>query len=239
MSGRIAVFASGGGTNLQALLDHFSDSGAGEIALVVADRMGTGAVERAARAGIQAQVIEVEGRPEAAVAADTLDALRAARVDVVALAGYLKLLPVDLVRRFAYRILNIHPALLPAFGGRGMYGQRVHRAVLQSGCRVTGATVHFVNEQYDEGRVVAQWPVPVLPGDTPEALAARVLEVEHVLYPAAVEWLVTTLAAASGGADEAAPAPSAPDGPSEMGGFRLAAAGPPDASHIRHLLGLN
>jgi folate-dependent phosphoribosylglycinamide formyltransferase PurN len=97
------------------------------------------------------------------------------------------------VSRFRERIVNIHPALLPAFGGKGMYGMRVHGAVLRMGCRVTGATVHHVDERYDEGRPIAQWPVPVLDGDTPEALAARVLRVEHRLYPLALETLARSL----------------------------------------------
>jgi phosphoribosylglycinamide formyltransferase 1 len=95
---------------------------------------------------------------------------------------------------FHQRIVNIHPALLPAFGGAGMYGRHVHEAVIEAGCRVTGTTVHWVDERYDEGRIIAQWPVPVLAGDTPEVLAARVLRVEHRLYPAVLDALVHPLA---------------------------------------------
>jgi folate-dependent phosphoribosylglycinamide formyltransferase PurN len=109
------------------------------------------------------------------------------RIDVVVLAGWMQLVPLGVVERFHGRMLNIHPALLPAFGGKGMYGIRVHRAVIESGARVSGATVHLVSDRYDEGRIVAQWPVPVLPGDTPETLAARVLAVEHRILPLAVE----------------------------------------------------
>jgi folate-dependent phosphoribosylglycinamide formyltransferase PurN len=107
-------------------------------------------------------------------------------VDLVVLAGYLKLVPADAVSAFDGRMINIHPALLPSFGGPGMYGIRVHRAVLASGATISGATVHLVNAEYDRGPIVAQWPVPVQPGDTPEALAARILEVEHLLLPAVV-----------------------------------------------------
>src|SRR5690606_35781064 len=125
---------------------------------------------------------------EAGAGADALlRLLEDAGIDLIALAGYLKLVPREVVDRFRDRILNIHPALLPAFGGHGMYGLRVHRAVLASGAKVSGATVHLVDERYDEGPIVAQWPVPVLPGDTPARLAARVLKVEHILYPLAVE----------------------------------------------------
>ncbi len=104
-------------------------------------------------------------------------------------AGYLKLIPPSVVRRFSGRMLNLHPALLPSFGGKGMYGRRVHEAVLEAGVRLSGVTVHFVNEEYDRGQILAQWPVAVVPGDTPETLAARIHQVEHRLYPAAADRL--------------------------------------------------
>ena len=112
--------------------------------------------------------------------------LEAARIDLLVLAGYLKLVPPDVVRRYQGRIINIHPALLPDFGGPGMYGARVHRAVLASGAGESGATVHLVDEMYDRGPILGQARVPVLPGDTAESLASRVLDVEHQLLPAAV-----------------------------------------------------
>lgn len=243
MSIRVAVFASGAGSNLQALIDHFAERPVARVVLVVTDRAGTGAEERAREAGIPTHVIQVRTRPIAAVTADMVDALDAARVDLVALAGYLRLLPPDVVRRFAFRILNIHPALLPAFGGKGMFGGHVHRAVLQSGCRITGPTVHLVNERYDEGRIVAQWPVPVLEDDTPETLSRRVLRVEHVLYPAAVEWLAHVLAVAEGeengagdpatAVQEAMPRPAGDDVC-----FCLNEGGEPDRGGIRRLFGL-
>ncbi len=188
----IAVFVSGGGTNLQALLDAFAAPPAAHVArvrLVVSDRPDAGALRRARDAGVPDVVVPVAGRPVDEVAADLLRALDAARIDIVALAGYLRLVPPAVVRRFHRRMLNVHPALLPAFGGPGFYGRRVHRAVIDAGCRVSGATVHFVDEAYDTGPILAQWPVPVRPGDTPEALTARVLAVEHALYPAALERL--------------------------------------------------
>ena len=202
MSERLAVFASGSGTNLQALIDHFEDNAAAEVALVVSDKAECGALERAGQAGIPTHHIPVHKRPIAAVSADMIDALESAKADIVALAGFLRLVPAAVVKRFQYRMLNIHPALLPSFGGKGMYGHAVHEAVLEAGCRITGPTVHFLDERYDSGRIVAQWPVPVLEDDTAETLAKRVLRVEHVLYPAAVEWLARVLAAAEG--DEAA-----------------------------------
>lgn len=208
MSLAIAVFASGGGTNLQALLDHFAggkaepDSRArgaespgrlARVVLVVSDKEGVGALERARRAGVEARVIPVRGREPGEVGAELLGALEAAGVDLVVLAGYLRLMPTEVVRAYRGRMLNIHPALLPAFGGRGMYGIHIHRAVLEAGCKVSGVTVHFVDERYDTGPILAQWPVPVLAGDTPELLAARVLGVEHRILPLAVEELVRSL----------------------------------------------
>jgi phosphoribosylglycinamide formyltransferase 1 len=182
-----AVFVSGGGSNLQALLDRFASGGAARIALVITDRQGAGALQRAAAAGVPALHIPTGGRGVDEVAQETLAALHRYDIELVALAGYLRLVPAAVTRAYRDRILNIHPALLPAFGGRGMYGRRVHEAVLAAGCRVSGATVHCVDERYDEGRIIAQWPVPVLPGDDASTLAARVLHVEHRLYPAAVE----------------------------------------------------
>lgn len=206
MTRRVAVFASGGGTNLQSLLDRLNGrpSSGAEVVLVVSDRAGVRALERAARAGVAAAVLPVAGRPPADAAAETAALLAAHEVDVIALAGYLRLVPATVIERYRGRILNIHPALLPSFGGKGMYGLNVHRAVLEAGCTVTGATVHHVTERYDEGRPVAQWPVPVRPGDEPQTLAARVLRVEHVLYPLAIERLARAFDSGSAMEDVAA-----------------------------------
>lgn len=193
MSGhaRIAVLASGGGSNLQALIDRFNAGGsaAARVELVVGSRAGIGALERAERAGIPARVLDGRAMGADAFRDALAETLEAHRVDLVVLAGWLQLVPLEVVARYHGRMVNVHPALLPAFGGRGMYGMRVHQAVIASGARVSGATVHFVDERYDEGAIVAQWPVPVLPGDTPEMLAARVLAVEHRILPVAVEAL--------------------------------------------------
>ncbi|MEO5509490.1 MAG: phosphoribosylglycinamide formyltransferase [Longimicrobiales bacterium] len=201
MSGRIAVFASGSGTNLQALLDHFNGSvdRGGRIVLVISDRSNAAALRRAANAGVMTREIGVAGRAGDAVSAETLAALAAERVDVIALAGYLRLIPADVIARYRGRMVNIHPALLPSFGGAGMYGHRVHQAVIDAGCMVSGATVHHVDEKYDEGAIVAQWPVPVLPDDAADTLAARVLQVEHMLYPVALEALLRRLGDFGGG----------------------------------------
>jgi formyltetrahydrofolate-dependent phosphoribosylglycinamide formyltransferase len=184
---RIAVFASGGGTNLQALLDH--GGGGWEVALVLSNRPDAGALQRAERAGVPRGVIVTGPGAADATEKGMLAALREHDVDAIALAGYMKLVPAGVVAAYHGRIVNIHPALLPAFGGKGMYGMHVHRAVLESGARVTGATVHLADEVYDRGRIIAQQPVPVKTGDTPEDIAARVLRVEHSLYPRVVDHL--------------------------------------------------
>ena len=183
MTSRIAVLASGGGSNLQAILEYFDQLGerrAGEVVLVASDRPSAGALARASSSGIAAVELEnrarTGGMPLARVLAEH-------SIDLVVLAGYLRLVPVDVVRRYDGRMINVHPALLPAFGGPGMYGLRVHQAVLDAGARVSGVTVHQVSEEFDRGAIIAQWPVPVLAGDDAHSLAARVLRVEHVLFP--------------------------------------------------------
>lgn len=175
----VAVLVSGGGTNLQALLDALERSRLARVARVVSSRADAGALERARRAGVPTAVLSDPDDGGEIVAA-----VGGARL--VVLAGYLKRLPPDAITRLRWRVINIHPALLPGFGGAGMYGRRVHQAVLASGAAVTGATVHYVDEEFDRGPIIAQWPVPVRPDDTPESLAARVLEVEHRLLPQVV-----------------------------------------------------
>jgi formyltetrahydrofolate-dependent phosphoribosylglycinamide formyltransferase len=181
---RVAVLASGGGSNLQALLDHRAALGgraAYDVVLVAGDRAGAGAFARATAAGAATAYLRDPAD------ADALSSLLAThRAEVVVLAGYLKLVPARITAAFAGRMLNVHPALLPAFGGHGMYGVRVHAAVLAAGARVSGATVHFVDAAYDRGPIVAQWPVPVRPDDTPASLGARVLAAEHHLLPRAL-----------------------------------------------------
>lgn len=187
MPARIAVLASGGGTNLQALADYLDTLGTrrgGEIVLVASDRSSAHALERARARGIATRTLVTRANP---AGVELAAALAEHDVDLVVLAGYLRLVPADVVRRWAGRIVNVHPALLPAFGGAGMYGQRVHQAVLDAGMKVTGVTVHFVDEVYDRGTIIAQWPVPVLAGDDAQTLGARVLRVEHLLFPRAVD----------------------------------------------------
>ncbi|MBI4376820.1 MAG: bifunctional phosphoribosylaminoimidazolecarboxamide formyltransferase/IMP cyclohydrolase [Elusimicrobia bacterium] len=185
---RIAVFASGEGTNLQALIDACAQHRIrGQIALVVSNQPQAGALRRAERAGIPVLVSDPAGfsSPEE-FDAYLAHACRERKIDLICLAGYMRHIKAPLLRAFPWRILNIHPALLPAFGGQGMYGRRVHEAALKSGVKVSGCTIHFVDEVYDHGPVVAQAVVPVLANDTPESLAARIRVQEHWLYPKAV-----------------------------------------------------
>ncbi|NIR44045.1 MAG: phosphoribosylglycinamide formyltransferase [Gemmatimonadetes bacterium] len=190
----VAVFASGGGTNLQALLDTFGADGRPDpscrIALVVSDRPGVGALDRAERAGVPDAIVRPKDYEDAdAFGRALLEVLREHGIELIALAGYLKLVPESVVGAYRGRIVNIHPGPLPAFGGSGMWGHHVHEAVIASNAQVSGPTVHFVDERYDTGPIIAQWPVPVFSDDTPDSLAARVLKYEHRLYPSVLSAL--------------------------------------------------
>lgn len=187
LTARIAVVVSGGGTNLQALIDAQSrrELKSGEIALVIADKAGIGAIARAEAAGIDCAVIV---RKEPDFEEKVLSALTAHSIDMVVLAGFLGIFSADLLRRFGKPMINVHPALIPSFCGKGFYGLRVHRAALDYGVKVTGATVHYVSEVVDGGKIILQKAVDVLPGDTPEILQRRVMEqAEWVLLPQAAE----------------------------------------------------
>ncbi len=185
---KIAVFASGEGTNLQALIDACrSGRVRGRISLVISNNSEAGALKRAARAGIECLV----SAPKDFASADEYNAslaqaCRQRGIELICLAGFMLQLKAPLLKAYQWRIMNIHPALLPSFGGKGMYGRHVHEAVLRSGAKVTGCTVHIVDEIYDHGPIVAQATVPVLKTDTPETLAARVRAQEHWVYPKAV-----------------------------------------------------
>jgi phosphoribosylglycinamide formyltransferase-1 len=185
MPSRLAVLASGRGSNMQAIIDHFDNLARERIAkvvLVASNRADSPALVRAATASIDIAAFDASDD-----GTSLLDLLRKFRIDLVVLAGYLKRIPPAVIREYSGRMLNIHPALLPAFGGEGMYGARVHQAVIESGARETGVTVHLVDNDYDRGPMIAQWRVAVEPGDTADTLAARVLNVEHVVYPRTVE----------------------------------------------------
>ena len=194
---RIAVLVSGGGTNLQALIDA-ERAGAlpsGELALVVSSKPGVYALERAAAAGIPSAVVSRRdlGSPEAFEDA-LLSALSEARIDLVILAGFLSILGPRVIAAYPDRIINVHPSLIPSFCGAGFYGLRVHEAALSYGVKVTGATVHLVNEIPDGGRILLQRAVEILEGDTPEILQRRVMEeAEWKLLPAAAEMVAKSL----------------------------------------------
>ncbi len=188
----LAVFVSGGGSNLQAIVDA-TKTGilSARVALVVSNSRKAFGLERARREHIDTFVFKAKryASPEEA-GADLLAQLREREVEYVALAGYLKLIPAEVVAAYPNRIANIHPAPLPKYGGKGMYGHFVHEAVLAAGEEESGPTVHLVNEVYDDGPILGRTPVPVMPDDTPDTLAARVLEQEHKLYARVLQKLI-------------------------------------------------
>ncbi|WP_076792263.1 phosphoribosylglycinamide formyltransferase [Chlorobium sp. KB01] len=192
---RIAVFCSGSGSNFQAIFHALKKRAINaEIVLCLSNRSQCGSMEFARENGIatlhltEKQFDSFEGFANAMVAY-----LKEKQIEIIVLAGYMRKVPDAVVDAFTDRIINIHPALLPKFGGEGMYGIHVHTAVIEAGETESGATVHLVNEEYDKGRILMQRKVPVLPGDTPESLAARVLACEHTLYPDALEKLLSEL----------------------------------------------
>ena len=190
---RAAVLVSGGGTNLQAIIDakRAGKIPSAELALVVASNASAYALTRAENAGIVHAVLRKEkGEAPADYGERLLTLLRENAIDVVVLAGFLTILPENVIRAYDHRILNIHPSLIPSFCGDGFYGLHVHEAALKRGVKVTGATVHFVNEITDGGDIIAQKAVEVLPGDTPETLQRRVMEqAEWILLPKAIDML--------------------------------------------------
>lgn len=189
---KIAVFISGGGSNLQSLIDASKNGKlSGEIVLVVSSKLKAYGLERARNSGIDTFVFRTKDYPGKDVAeSDLFDMLEEYQIEYIALAGYLRLLPEQIVKKYTGKIVNIHPALLPKYGGKGMYGHFVHEAVLAAGDIESGATVHLVDEIYDNGRILLQKKTPVKPDDTPDTLAARVLVLEHQIYPVALENLI-------------------------------------------------
>lgn len=188
MKKRIVLMVSGGGTNAQTIIDG-CESGAinGVVVGMVSSALKAYALERAKKHGIPVVAIH-KSRYENMEACQRArhEAIASFSPDLIVLAGYLGILPPETVARYKNKIVNIHPALLPSFGGQGMYGERVHQAVLARGCKVSGATVHIVDENIDTGEILAQGAVPVLENDTPETLAARVLTIEHDILPKTV-----------------------------------------------------
>ncbi len=187
---RIAVFASGGGTDFQSVIDANEREHFCEIAVLIASKGGIGAIERAQRHGIRAEVYSKADMPDIEGLYEKLAAfLNELSVDYIVLAGWLKIIPESFIKQFKDRIINIHPSLIPAFCGGGFYGLRVHKAVIEYGAKVSGCTVHFVNEVPDGGAIIAQRAVEVAYDDTPETLQARILEREHELLPYCVKKL--------------------------------------------------
>ncbi|MDD4366877.1 MAG: phosphoribosylglycinamide formyltransferase [Eubacteriales bacterium] len=184
---KISVMVSGGGTNFQALAESVKNGSIenAEIVRLITGSEKAFALQRAKALHIPSKVIK-----DTKDAAEILDLLKEAETDLVVLAGYLKILDPEIINAYKKRIINIHPALLPKFGGRDMYGLNVHKSVINAGEKESGATVHYVDEGVDTGEIILQKKVPVMPGDTPEKLAARVLETEHEILPLAVKKVI-------------------------------------------------
>lgn len=191
---KIAILASGSGTNAQRLMEHFHAHAQAEVALIGCDQPKAGVLQRAWDQGVPSFLFTGAQLKDGSV----LRELEGQGIGLVVLAGFLRLIPTAMVAAFPRRILNIHPALLPAFGGKGMYGHHVHEAVIAAKAHESGITIHFVNERYDEGEHIAQFRCPVLENDTPSTLADRIHALEHRHYPTVVEQLVNELA----GSDE-------------------------------------
>lgn len=184
---RMAVFASGTGTNAQKLIDYFRDSALATVALIVCNKPGAGVLRLAEKEGVPTLLIEKERffRGDGYV-----PAFQEKGIDFIVLAGFLWKIPQTLIKAYPLRIVNIHPALLPKYGGKGMYGQHVHEAVLQAGEVESGITIHYVDEHYDNGAVIFQTACPILKGDTPESIAHRIHQLEHLHYPRVVEEVI-------------------------------------------------
>ena len=181
----IAVFASGSGTNAENIIRHFSASPLARVRLLVADNHDAYALQRAAGLGVPTVVVpRADFRSGGAQALAALDEYH---IDYIVLAGFLSLVPVAIIEKYRGRIVNVHPALLPAYGGKGMYGDRVHRAVIENGERESGITIHHVDEVYDSGSTIAQYCVAVAPDDTPETLAAKIHVLEYKHFPGVIE----------------------------------------------------
>lgn len=190
MKPRIAVFASGGGTDFQSVIDANEREYFCEIAYLIASKDGIGAIERAKRHSINTAVFSKKDYPDLEnLYAELTALLNGSGVEYIVLAGWLKIIPESFIKAFGDRIINIHPSLIPAFCGAGMYGLNVHKAAIEYGAKISGCTVHFVNEIPDGGAIIAQTAVEVNDGDTPESLQARILEKEHELLPYCVKKL--------------------------------------------------
>lgn len=190
MKRNIAIFASGNGTNAENIIRYFQDSGRACVELVLTNRKSAYVMERARSLNVpSAYVPKEEWEAEDSV----LSLLDDKKIDFIVLAGFLARVPDGILHAYPYKIINIHPSLLPKFGGKGMYGDRVHEAVVAAGEKETGITIHYINERFDEGEIIAQYTCPVLPEETPEEVAAKVHALEYRYYPQVIDRLVTEL----------------------------------------------
>ncbi|MCK9449676.1 MAG: phosphoribosylglycinamide formyltransferase [Bacteroidales bacterium] len=187
---RIVVFASGNGSNMECIHHYFSTTQFAEVHSVVCNKPSAGVIERANRLGIPVRMIDRNYLYES----NRLSIeLKQAHIDLIVLAGFMWLIPKHLIHYFPNRIINIHPALLPAYGGKGMYGMQIHSAVIRNKEKVSGITIHYVNEQYDEGKHIFQQSIPLSPDQTPEQLATRIHALEHEWYSQIIEKLLVNL----------------------------------------------
>lgn len=180
---RIVIFASGSGSNAESIVHHFENKPV-DVVLFLTNNEDAGIIKRGKRLGIPTLIIDKKSFSQSSA---VLDMLQGLAIDLIVLGGFLWLIPERLIGAFPDRIINIHPALLPKYGGKGMYGHHVHEAVVAKKEKESGITIHLVNEQYDEGRILFQKSMPILPSDSPEEVAAKVLKIEHEYFPKVVE----------------------------------------------------
>ncbi len=190
MRKKIAIFASGSGTNAEKIMSYFQHRQTGEVALVLSNKPDAYVLERAGRFNVPTHIFD---REKFYHSTEVHDLLIKTGISLVVLAGFLWLVPSDLIRAFPNRMINIHPALLPKYGGKGMYGRYVHEAVIRNGDKESGISIHFVNEVYDDGKIIRQEKCEVKPDDTPESLAQRIQVLEHRYYPLVIEELLQGL----------------------------------------------
>ncbi|MFK8039105.1 MAG: phosphoribosylglycinamide formyltransferase [Crocinitomicaceae bacterium] len=186
MTKNIAIFASGGGSNAEVIMSHFEESTIGEIALVVTNNQNAGVIDRAEKHNVPFYILD-NGELEEGEFSEVLEALE---IDFIVLAGFLKKIPIDIIENYSKKIVNIHPALLPKFGGKGMYGHHVHQAVVDAKETESGITIHYVNEKYDDGAIIEQHKVSLDTQNTAEQVAEKVLAVEHQFYAPCIEKLL-------------------------------------------------
>lgn len=183
---KIAIFASGSGTNAENIIKYFNNGEIGKVVLVLSENKNAFVLERAHKLNVSAFYFPLEDLKNGEI----LSILKRYSVDYIVLAGFLKLIPQSIIEEFPHKIVNIHPALLPKFGGKGMFGDNVHRAVIEAGESESGITIHFVNNNYDEGGIIFQAKCAVLPKDKPESLAQRIHQLEYEYYPKVIESLL-------------------------------------------------